>query len=63
MYSEENRPATPNDKSSDAEEIPTLQRRSVHPDSLKFMDMAKELLDSPTVKEAMDGDQKPQDGG
>lgn len=63
MYSEENQRGTSGDNSSNAEEIPMLQRRTVHPDSLKFMDMAKELLDSPTVKQAMDGDnQKPQDG-
>lgn len=63
MYSEENQPGTPGDNSSNAEQIPMLQRRTVHPDSLKFMDMAKELLDSPTVKQAMEGDnQKPKDG-
>lgn len=62
MYSQD-RPETHNPNPFDAEEIPMLQRRTVHPDSLKFMDMAKELLDSPTVKQAMDGDnQKPQDG-
>ncbi len=62
MYSEEDRPAIPNNNPSDAEEIPMLQRRTVHPDSLKFMDMAKELLDSPVIQQAMEGEQKPKDG-
>ena len=63
MYSEENQPGTPGDNSSNAEEIPMLQRRTVHPDSLKFMDMAKDLLDSPQVKQAMGKDQqKPSKG-
>lgn len=61
MYSQE-RPATPNNNPSDAEEIPMLQRRTVHPDSLKFMDMAKELLDNPVIQQAMEGEQKPKDG-
>lgn len=63
MYSEENRPVNSNENSSDAEQIPMLQRRTVHPDSLKFMDMAKDLLDSPQVKQAMGKDQqKPKEG-
>ena len=61
MYSED-RPATSNNNPSGAEEIPILQRRTVHPDSLKFMDMAKELLDSPVIQQAMEGEQKPKDG-
>ena len=40
-----------------------LQRRTIHPDSLKFMDMAKELLDNPQIRQAIEGDQqKPKDG-
>ena len=63
MYSEENRPVNSNENSSDAEQIHVLQRRTVHPDSLKFMDMAKDLLDSPQVKQAMGKDQqKPKEG-
>ena len=63
MYSEEDRPVNSNENSSDAEQIPVLQRRTVHPDSLKFMDMAKDLLDSHQVKQAMDKDQqKPKEG-
>lgn len=59
MYSEEYRPQTPDENPADTEEqIPTLQRRTIHPDSLKFMDMAKELLDSPTVKKALDNEQQ-----
>lgn len=63
MYSEENRPFTPNDHLGDAEEIPILQRRTIHPDSLKFMDMAKEILDNPTIQKAIaDEEQKPKSG-
>jgi hypothetical protein len=60
MYSEEYRPITANETQSDAEQIPMLQRRTMHPDSLKFMDMAKELLDSPPIQQAIaDEQQKP----
>lgn len=39
-----------------------LQRSTVHPDSLKFMDMAKDLLDKPEIQQAIAGEQqKPQD--
>lgn len=39
-----------------------LQRRTIHPDSLKFMDMAKDLLDNPQIRQAIEGDQqKPKD--
>ncbi len=62
MYSEENRPQTHNEAPSDAEQIPMLQRRTIHPDSLKFMDMAKELLDNPVIQQAMEGEQKPKEG-
>jgi hypothetical protein len=58
MYSEEDRPSTNNEVPSNSEPIPTLQRRTIHPDSLKFMDMAKELLDSPAVQQAMEGEQQ-----
>lgn len=62
MYSQD-RPETPNSTPFDAEEIPMLQRRTVHPDSLKFMDMAKELLDSPPIQKAVESEQqKPKDG-
>lgn len=40
---------------SESEQIPKLQRRTIHPDSLKFMDMAKDLLDNPVIQQAMDG--------
>ncbi|HEY9783445.1 MAG TPA: hypothetical protein V6D09_25315 [Leptolyngbyaceae cyanobacterium] len=58
MYSEEDRRQATNQNSADAEEIPMLQRRTIHPDSLKFMDMAKEVLDNPTLKKAIDGEQQ-----
>lgn len=58
MYSEEDRPEASNQNPADAEEIPMLQRRTVHPDSLKFMDMAKELLDNPNLKKALDNEQQ-----
>jgi hypothetical protein len=62
MYSEEDRPQTPNNPPSDAEQIPILQRRTIHPDSLKFMDMAKELLDNPAIQQAVESEQqKPKD--
>jgi hypothetical protein len=62
MYSEEYRPITANEAQSDTERIPMLQHRTVHPDSLKFMDMAKELLDSPPIQQAIaDEQQKPQE--
>lgn len=62
MYSEDY-PSTPNDNPSDSEPTPTLQRRTVHPDSLKFMDMAKELLDNPQIRQVIEGEQqKPKDG-
>lgn len=36
---------------------PTPQlKRSIHPDSLKFMGMAKELLDSPAVQQAIENE-------
>lgn len=56
MHSEH--PFIPNENQSDSEPIPTLQRQTVHPDSLKFMDMAKELLDKPEVKQAIKGEQQ-----
>ena len=61
MYSQD-RPLTPDQVPSDSEPIPKLQRTTIHPDSLKFMDMAKDLLDSPNIRQAMEGDQqKPKD--
>lgn len=61
MYSES--PSTPNENQSESEPIPMLQRRTVHPDSLKFMDMAKDLLDKPEVQQAIEGEQqKPKNG-
>lgn len=61
MYSED-RSATPNENQADSEPIPMLQRSTVHPDSLKFMDMAKDLLANPQIKQAIEGEQqKPKD--
>jgi hypothetical protein len=61
MYSE--RPSTPDENPSDSEPIPMLQRRTVHPDSLKFMDMAKDILDKPEIQQAIEGEQqKPKKG-
>ncbi len=61
MYSEDHS-STPAQSQADSEPIPMLQRSTVHPDSLKFMDMAKDLLDKPEVQEAIKGEQeKPQD--
>jgi hypothetical protein len=57
MYSDADRPAN-NENSADAEQIPILRRQSIHPDSLKFMDMAKELLDSPEIKQAISNEQE-----
>jgi len=51
MYSD--RPSTPPEDQFNSEDIPTLQRKTIHPDSLKFMDMAKDLLDKPEIKQAM----------
>jgi hypothetical protein len=62
MYSEDC-PSTPNENLSDSEQIPILQRRTVHPDSLKFMDMAKDLLDNPTIRQAIDGEHQTPKGG
>lgn len=50
--------STPNEVPSDSEPIPKLQRRTVHPDSLKFMDMAKDLLDNPDIRQAIEGEQQ-----
>lgn len=52
MYSDD-RPSTPEQEGFDSEAIPMLQRKTVHPDSLKFMDMAKDLLDKPEIKQAI----------
>ena len=61
MHSED-RPSNNDEVLSDSEPIPQLQRRTIHPDSLKFMDMAKDLLDSPAIQQALEGEQqKPQD--
>lgn len=57
MYSED-RLSAPNDNPSDSETIPMLQRRTVHPDSLKFMDMAKDILDKPEIRQAIEGEQQ-----
>ncbi len=59
MYSEDN-PATPAQSQEDSEPIPMLQRSTVHPDSLKFMDMAKDLLDKPEIKQAITEEQQKQ---
>lgn len=56
MYSE--RPSTPDENPSDSESIPMLQRRTIHPDSLKFMDMAKDILDNPEIRQAIEGEQQ-----
>jgi hypothetical protein len=56
MYSDADHPA--NNDASDEEQIPILRRQSIHPDSLKFMDMAKELLDSPEIKQAISNEQQ-----
>jgi len=48
----------PNEVLSDSEPIPKLQRRTVHPDSLKFMDMAD--LDNPDIRQAIEGEQQNQ---
>jgi hypothetical protein len=58
MYSEDHL-STP-DNSLDSEPIPKLQRRTVHPDSIKFMEMAKDLLDSPTIQQAVESEQQKQ---
>lgn len=61
MYSE--RQSTSNENPSDSEPIPMLQCRAVHPDSLKFMDMAKDILDKPEIRQAINSEQqKPKDG-
>lgn len=61
MHSEDH-PSTP-DKSVDSDSIPKLERRTVHPDSLQFMNMAKDLLDSPTIQQAVESEkQKHKDG-
>jgi len=40
-----------------AEEAAQTPQRWIHPDTLKFMGMAKELLDSPAIKEAIEQEQ------
>lgn len=52
MYSED-RPSPSDQEGFESEAIPMLQRKTVHPDSLKFMDMAKDLLDKPEIKQAI----------
>lgn len=52
------RPFTPPEEQFDADAIPTLQRKTIHPDSLKFMDMAKDLLEKPEIKQAMTEEQQ-----
>lgn len=42
-----------------ANETNQTRQRWIHPDTLKFMGMAKELLDSPAVKEAINQEQDP----
>lgn len=59
MYSDDSQ-FTPYQAQSDSEQIPMLQRRTVHPDSLKFMDMAKDLLDSPEIQQAVEDEQNKQ---
>lgn len=54
MHSEDC-PSLSDQMPSESEQIPKLQRRTIHPDSLKFMDMAKDLLDNPVIQQAMDG--------
>ncbi|OKH22856.1 hypothetical protein [Chroogloeocystis siderophila] len=58
MYSD--RPSPPPEDQFDSEAIPTLQRKTIHPDSLKFMDMAKDLLDKPEIKQAITDEQQKQ---
>ena len=62
MYSED-RPSTPNENQSESEPIPMLQRQTIHPDSLKFMDMAKDLLDHPEIRQAINDEQQKQKNG
>lgn len=58
----EDRKFTPEQSQSQPEPVPQL-KRTVHPDSLKFMNMAKEILDSPAVQQAVEGEkQKTTDG-
>lgn len=57
MHSED-RSFQPESSHTESEPIPKLQRRTIHPDSLKFMDMAKDLLDSPVIQQAMEGGQQ-----
>lgn len=62
MHSQD-RPFQPESSQPESEPIPKLQRRTIHPDSLKFMDMAKDLLNSSVIQQAMEGEQqKPKDG-
>ncbi|PPS40676.1 hypothetical protein [Chroococcidiopsis sp. TS-821] len=58
MYSD--RPSPSPEDQFDSEAIPTLQRKTIHPDSLKFMDMAKDLLDKPEIKQAITEEQQKQ---
>ena len=61
MNSEE-RNFTPEQSHSQPEPVPQL-KRTVHPDSLKFMNMAKEILDNPAVQQAVESEQqKAKDG-
>lgn len=62
MYSEDHS-STPNEVSSDSESIPKLQRRTIHPDSLKFMEMAQELLASPAIQQVVEGEKQKQKDG
>lgn len=43
----------------ESESVPRLQR-TIHPDTAKFMDMAKELLDSPAVQQAVENENQKQ---
>ena len=51
MNSQNNQIPSPTSQSQ-TESIPQL-KRTIHPDSLKFMGMAKELLDSPAIVQAI----------
>jgi hypothetical protein len=51
-----NQPLQPQDDQGEAAAQPTPQRW-IHPDTLKFMGMAKELLESPAIQQAIDSDQ------
>jgi len=57
--SSENPQNTPENSLFDPDQVPRL-KRTVHPDSLKFIEMAKDLLDNPAIQQAIQNEKQRQ---